>query len=101
MAVIDTIEVGRRINTKEVIEVDLVGIVILLVVEVKLVCHLIRQIESLCLCTFETHCIGTHPGCHHKYCGENKLFHSSVVFSLFDAAKVRRIMTEQGRIFPK
>ena len=95
MVVIDAIEVGRRIDTDEVIEVDLVGIVILLVVEVKLVCHLIRQIESLCLCTFETHCIGTHPGCHHKYCGENNFFHSFVVLNCLMVQRYAQKRQEQ------
>jgi hypothetical protein len=80
MVVIDTIEVRRRINIDEIIQVYLIGIVILLIVEIELIGHLVCQIESLCLCTFKTHCIDTHPDCHHKYCGENKLFHSSVVF---------------------
>ena len=86
VAVIAAVEIRRRINTKEVIEVDFVGIVVLLLVEVQLVCHLVRQVESLCLCAVETHCIGTHPGCHHKNCGENKLFHSRIFLCLFDNA---------------
>ena len=80
IAVVAAVEVGRRIDTQEVVEVDLVGVVILLVVEIELVGHLVRQVESLCLCTFKTHCVGAVEGCHHKHQGENKLFHSSVVF---------------------
>ena len=67
VVVIDTIKVGRRVDTEEVVEVDLVGIVILLVVEVEFIRHLVRQVESLGLSTFETHCMGTHPGCHHEH----------------------------------
>ena len=44
IAVVVAIDVGRRVNTKEVVEVDLIGIVILLVVEVKLICHFVRQV---------------------------------------------------------
>ena len=81
IAVVVAIDIGRRVNTKEVIEVNLVGIIILLVVEVKLVSHLVRQVKSLFLCTFKTHCVGTQAGCHHKHQGDKNLFHSSVVLS--------------------
>ena len=65
IAVVAAVKVGRRINPQEVIEVDLVCIVILLVVEIELIGHLVRQVKSLCLSTLETHCADTHPGCHH------------------------------------
>lgn len=79
IAVVAAIDVGRRINPKEVIEVDFVGIVILLVVEVELIGHLVRQVESLCLCTLKTHCIGAYEGCHHKHQGKHNLLHSCIV----------------------
>jgi len=79
IVVITTIEVGRRTNPQKIVEVDFVGIVILLVVEVEFVCHLVRQVEGFCLCATETHCIGTRVGYHRKHQGENNLFHSSVV----------------------
>jgi hypothetical protein len=104
VVVIDTIEVGRSTYTEEVIEVDLVGIIILLVVEVEFIGHLIGQVESFCLCTFETHCIGTHPGCHHDYERKDKLFHSRIGFAfkiLIHTAKVRTKTTRGTRIFPK
>ena len=94
--VVVAIEIGGSVDTKEVVEVDLIGVVILLVVEVELIGHLIGQVESLCLCTLETHCAGTHPGCHHDYEGEKELFHSCIFLCcltmrfLIHTAKVRQ-----------
>ena len=65
IGIVAAIKVGRRINPQEIVEVDLVCVIILLVVEVELIRHLVRQVESLCLSTLETHCADTHPGCHH------------------------------------
>ena len=104
VVIINTIEIGRRPDTEEVIEVDLIGIIILLAVEIELIGHLVGQVESLCLCTFETHCLGTHPGCHHDYERKDKLFHSRIVFAfiiLIHTAKVRTKMKGEVRIFPK
>lgn len=79
VCVIVSVEIGWRIYTKEIVEIYFVSIVVLLLIKIEFVRHLVRQIERLCLCTFKTHCPGTHPGCHQKHCGENKPFHNSVV----------------------
>ena len=70
IAVVASVDVRRRINPEEVVEIDFVGIVILLVVEVKLIGHLVRQVESFCLSTSETHCIGACESCHGKHHGK-------------------------------
>lgn len=101
VVVVIAIEVGLGVNVEQVVKVDFIGILILLVVEVELVCHLVREVECFCLCAGERHCSGTHLGSHHKHQGEDNLFHSSMVFLIVDAAKVGIKKKEAEGIFPK
>ena len=45
------------------VEVNLVGVVVLLLVEVELVGHLVGEVEGFAACVFVTHCIGGYCQC--------------------------------------
>ena len=64
VVIIAAIDVGRGVQSQEVVKVDLVCVVVLLVVQVQLIRHLVRQVESLGPGAFKTHCIGCDEGCH-------------------------------------
>ena len=52
---IDTIEIIIRVDTHQVIEVDLVGSLILRIREIEFVSHLVGQEQSLLTCLLITH----------------------------------------------
>ena len=64
-------KVGFGANREQVVEVDFVGIVVLLLIQVQFVGHLIGQVVCLFACRFVIHCIHPRPGedcnhhCHH------------------------------------
>ena len=72
---ISSIEVAFVVETHQIIQIYLVCVVVLLVVQVELVGHLVRQIECFLSCTLVAHGIRSEPGCGH-YQGDYCTFHS-------------------------
>ena len=69
-------QIGFRVHRQQVVEVDFVGIVILLVVQVQLVRHFVRQVVSLLACRFVIHSHCSRPGCQCHHQGHHVTFHS-------------------------
>ena len=76
---VGTIYVVIAGDTHQVVEVNLVGSLILLVRQVQLVSHLVRQEECLVTCLFVTHGMGRNRHCQHCYQGYHYLLHNCKV----------------------
>ena len=78
---IGSIYIVIAVDTHQVVEVNLVGCLILLIRQVQLVSHLVRQEECLVTCLFVTHGMGRNR--HGQYCyqGHHYLFHNRMVFN--------------------
>ena len=63
VAPVDAFDFVGGVDAEEVVEVDLVGVVVLLLVEVELVGHLVGEVEGFATCVFVTHCIGGYRQC--------------------------------------
>lgn len=63
-------------HSHQVVEVYLVGSVILRVGEIKLVCHLVCEEQSLAACLLVTHSLGAHANGENHYKGIYNPFHS-------------------------
>ena len=68
---IDTINIVNAGDSHQVVEVDLVGSLILLVRQVQLVSHLVRQEECLVTCLLVTHGMGRNCHCQQCYQGHH------------------------------
>ena len=63
VAPVDAFDFVGGVDAEEVVEVNLVGVVVLLLVEVELVGHLVGEVEGFAACVFVTHCIGGYCQC--------------------------------------
>ena len=68
---IDAIDIVNAGDSHQVVEVDLVGSLILLVRQVQLVSHLVRQEECLVTCLLVTHGMGRNCHCQQCYQGHH------------------------------
>ena len=76
MRPIGSIQVVVTVDTHQVVEVYLVGGLVLILCEVQLVCHLVREEQGLLTCLLVAHGIGRY--CHHEQRsqGKYKLLHN-------------------------
>ena len=74
---IDIIVTG---NTHQVVQIDFVGSLVLLVGQVQLVGHLVRQEQCLVACLLVAHCMARCCYCQHGYQGYHHLLHTCLYF---------------------
>lgn len=70
-------------ETEQVVEVDFVAVIVLLIVQVKLVCHLVRDETGFFASAFVTHGV-CGEGAAGEDEGEDNLFHSCILFRVLN-----------------
>jgi hypothetical protein len=90
----------------QIVEVDLIGSLVLLVGQIQLVSHFVRQEQGLVASLFVTHCFARCCHCQHYYQGYHHLLHIVLLFNMFDClfifiGKIRKKTRAMQRIFPK
>ena len=73
--------VSTTCHSHEIVEIDLVGCLVLLVVQIQLVSHLISQEQGLVASLLVAHGVGgSSANCHHHQC-EKQLLHNRIVLN--------------------
>ena len=68
-------------DTHQIVEVDFVGSLVLLISQVQLVSHLVREEEGLVPCLLVAHCLARCCDCQHCYQGHHYLLHNYSYFN--------------------
>ena len=77
---IGSIDVVVTGHTHQVVQIDFVGSLVLLVGQVQLVGHLVRQEQCLVACLLKAHCMARCCYCQHGYQGYHHLLHTRLYF---------------------